>query len=60
MGRRTIVLILALTAGLPAGYAGLTIARVAAITYNMRADDPMMLQFGIISAEAMVWRDTRG
>jgi hypothetical protein len=39
------VLILVLTASLLAGYAGVTNARVAAITYNLRADDSMMLQF---------------
>lgn len=39
---------------------GLTIARVAALTYGVRADDPGIRQFGIVRAEAMAFRDARG
>ena len=43
----------------PAQY-GLTVARVAAITYGKRADDPSLVMSGIGRAEAMAWRDARG
>lgn len=43
----------------PSDY-GLTIARVAALTYGVRADDPGIRQFGIARAEAMAFRDARG
>lgn len=39
---------------------GLTIARVAALTYGGSADDPGIRQFGIARAEAMAFRDGRG
>jgi hypothetical protein len=43
----------------PADY-GITIAKVAAMTYGKRADEPAMLQSGILRAEAMALRDARG
>jgi hypothetical protein len=43
----------------PAQY-GLTVARVAAITYGKRVDDPSLVMSGIGRAEAMAWRDARG
>jgi len=43
----------------PADY-GVTIAKVAAMTYGRPADDPAMLQSGILRAEAMAFRDARG
>jgi hypothetical protein len=39
---------------------GLTIARVAALTYGRAADDSVIRQFGIARAEAMAFRDARG
>ena len=39
---------------------GVTVARVAAITYGKRADDPSLLISGIGRAEAMAYRDARG
>ena len=39
---------------------GLTIARIAALTYGRSADDSGIQQFGIARAEAMAFRDTRG
>jgi hypothetical protein len=39
---------------------GLTIARVAALTYGRAADDTGIRQFGIARAEAMAFRDARG
>ncbi|MDI2073610.1 hypothetical protein ABIF68_006558 [Bradyrhizobium japonicum] len=39
---------------------GLTIARVAALTYGKCADDSGIRQFGITRAEAMAFRDGRG
>lgn len=39
---------------------GVTVARVAAITYGKRPDDPALLTSGIGRAEAMAWRDARG
>jgi hypothetical protein len=39
---------------------GLTIARVAALTYGKSADDPGIRQFGVARAEAMAFRDARG
>jgi len=39
---------------------GLTIARVAALTYGKSADDADITQFGIGRAEAMAYRDARG
>ena len=38
---------------------GVTIARVAAIAYGKRADDPSLLVSGIGRAEAMAYRDAR-
>src|SRR5437867_2421709 len=43
----------------PAQY-GVTVARVAAITYGKPADDPSLLISGIGRAEAMAYRDARG
>lgn len=43
----------------PSDY-GLTIARVAALTYGKSADDPGIRQFGVVRAEAMAFRDARG
>jgi hypothetical protein len=43
----------------PADY-GVTIAKVTAMTYGKRADDPAMLRSGIVRAEAMSLRDARG
>lgn len=43
----------------PAPY-GVTVARVAAITYGKRADDPSLVMSGIRRAEAMTYRDARG
>ena len=43
----------------PAQY-GLTVARVAAITYGKRADEPSLVLSGIGRAEAMAYRDSRG
>jgi len=37
-----------------------TVARVAAITYGKRLDDPSLLIWGIGRAEAMAYRDARG
>jgi len=39
---------------------GVTIARVAAITYGKPADHPSLLMSGIGRAEAMAYRDARG
>jgi hypothetical protein len=39
---------------------GVTVARVAAITYGKPADDPSLLTSGIGRAEAMAYRDARG
>ncbi|WP_128952013.1 hypothetical protein [Bradyrhizobium guangzhouense] len=39
---------------------GITIARVAALTYGKRAEDAGIRQFGIARAEAMAYRDARG
>lgn len=39
---------------------GLTIARVAALTYGKSADDSGIRQFGLARAEAMAFRDARG
>lgn len=39
---------------------GLTIARVAALTYGKSADDSAIRQFGMARAEAMAFRDARG
>lgn len=39
---------------------GVTVARVAAITYGKPADDPALLRSGIGRAEAMAYRDARG
>jgi hypothetical protein len=39
---------------------GMTVARVAAITYGKPARNPVMLQSGITRAEAMAYRDARG
>ncbi|KRR09616.1 hypothetical protein CQ12_14140 [Bradyrhizobium jicamae] len=39
---------------------GLTVARVAAITYGKRADEPSLVLSGIGRAEAMAYRDSRG
>jgi hypothetical protein len=43
----------------PADY-GVTIAKVAAMTYGRPADDPAILGSGIARAEAMALRDARG
>ena len=43
-----------------AGDYGLTIARVAALTYDRSADDAGVRQFGVARAEAMAFRDARG
>lgn len=43
----------------PSDY-GLTIARVAALTYGKSVDDAGIRQFGIARAEAMAYRDARG
>lgn len=42
------------------GQYGVTIARVAAIIYGKRIDDPSLLVSGIGRAEAMAYRDERG
>ena len=42
------------------GQYGMTVARVAAVTYGKAADDPSLLISGIGRAEAMAYRDTRG
>ena len=42
------------------GQYGVTVARVAAITYGKRADDPSLPISGIGRAEAMAYRDARG
>ena len=42
------------------GQYGVTVARVAAITYGKPADDPSLLISGIGRAEAMAYRDARG
>ena len=39
---------------------GLTIARVAALTYGKSADDSGIRNFGVARAEAMAYRDARG
>ncbi|WP_212438504.1 hypothetical protein [Bradyrhizobium sp. AUGA SZCCT0431] len=39
---------------------GVTVARVAALTYGKSAEDDAMLRFGIGRAEAMACRDARG
>ena len=39
---------------------GVTVARVAAITYGKRPDDPVLLESGVGRAEAMAYRDARG
>ena len=38
---------------------GVTVARVAAITYGKRPDDPVLLESGVLRAEAMTYRDAR-
>jgi hypothetical protein len=43
----------------PSDY-GVTVARVAAITYGKRPDDPVIVQSGIGRAEAMAYRDEIG
>jgi hypothetical protein len=43
----------------PSAY-GLTIARVAALTYGKSADDAGIRDFGVARAEAMAHRDARG
>jgi len=43
----------------PSDY-GVTVARVAAITYGKPADVPAILRSGIARAEAMAYRDARG
>ena len=42
------------------GQYGVTVARVAAITYGKPADDPSLLISGIGRVEAMAYRDARG
>jgi hypothetical protein len=42
------------------GQYGVTVARVAAITYGKRLDDPSLLISGISRAEAMAYCDARG
>jgi hypothetical protein len=42
------------------GQYGMTVARVAAITYGKPADDPPLLISGVGRAEAMAYRHTRG
>jgi hypothetical protein len=42
------------------GRYGITVARVAAITYGKPADDPSLLISGVGRAEAMAYRDARG
>jgi hypothetical protein len=42
------------------GQYGVTVARVAAITYSKPANDPSLLISGIGRAEAMAYRDARG
>jgi len=42
----------------PSDY-GVTVARVAAITYGKRPDDPVIVQSGIGRAEAMAYRDAK-
>jgi hypothetical protein len=42
------------------GQYGVTVARVAGITYGKRPDDPSLLISGIGRAEAMAYRDARG
>lgn len=42
------------------GQYGMTVARVAAITYGKPVDDPSLLISGIGRAEAMAYRDARG
>ena len=37
-----------------------TVARVAAITYGKRPDDPALLGSGVARAEAMAFRDAGG
>ena len=39
---------------------GVTIAKVAAMTYGKSADEPAILRSGIVRAEAMALRDARG
>jgi hypothetical protein len=39
---------------------GVTVARVAAITYGKRPDDPSLQMSGLGRAEAMAYRDARG
>jgi hypothetical protein len=39
---------------------GATVAEVAALTYDKSRDDPVMLESGIVRAEAMAYRDARG
>jgi len=39
---------------------GVTVARVAALTYGRSAQDDAMLRFGIARAEGMAYRDARG
>jgi hypothetical protein len=43
----------------PAQY-GMTVARVAAITYGKRPDDSSLVMSGVGRAEAMAYRDARG
>jgi hypothetical protein len=38
---------------------GVTVGRVAAITYGKRPDDPALLESGVGRAEAMAYRDAR-
>ena len=42
------------------GQYGLTVARVAAITYGKQPDEPSLVISGIGRAEAMAYRDARG
>ncbi len=39
---------------------GVTVARVAALTYGKPADDPAILEFGMARAQAMADRDASG
>ena len=39
---------------------GVTIAHVTGITYGKRADDPALVESGVVRAEAMAYRDARG
>jgi hypothetical protein len=39
---------------------GVTVAKVTALTYGKRPDDPGLIESGIAPAEAMVYRDAQG